>query len=162
MKSSIEAWQCFPGALAIVISEDPARIMGRLGHDGSKIISPNEPDPDCRQGFVADEMIAVAGSLGWRMAGFSVMANRWGVNRKLEPIFGSPSSLGWLDPFLDAIGDNGHGVLVVGSMKQDRPHAYAVKNWKVVDPYTQERCGFDRFINTRYITAAYVLNHLRK
>lgn len=54
------SWSCLPTAFAMCIDRTPKDIFDWLEHDGSKIIWPELPDPECRQGFTIEECIHYA------------------------------------------------------------------------------------------------------
>ena len=55
-----EPWMCMPLAFATVLEIPVADLLTEIGHDGSKIVFPNLPEPACRQGFHIQELIHVA------------------------------------------------------------------------------------------------------
>lgn len=53
-------WSCMPTSLAMVLGTDVDSIIKAIGHDGSMIVDPTLPEPQCRQGFHIDELVYVA------------------------------------------------------------------------------------------------------
>ena len=57
-------WSCLPTAFAMAIGITVEEMVNAIGHDGSKIIWPDLPEPRCRRGFHTQECIRVALLLG--------------------------------------------------------------------------------------------------
>jgi len=55
-----EPWMCMPLAFAMAMDVPVADLLAAVGHDGSKIVFPNLPEPACRQGFHIQEFIHAA------------------------------------------------------------------------------------------------------
>jgi hypothetical protein len=53
-------WSCLPTAFAIALDVNVSIVIGQIGHDGSRILWPRNPEPECRQGFHIQELIDVA------------------------------------------------------------------------------------------------------
>lgn len=56
---------CLPTAFAVVFDEPVRDLMVEIGHDGSEIVFPTEPEPQCRRGFHAQEFIRPAWNRGY-------------------------------------------------------------------------------------------------
>jgi len=56
------AWSCAITALAMTLGIPVLELVKELDHDGSKVIFPLLPDPQCRRGFHSQELIMLA----WR------------------------------------------------------------------------------------------------
>lgn len=54
------AWSCGPTALAMLLGRSVDEIISKIGHDGSEIVFPNEPEPVCRRAFHVQELIDCA------------------------------------------------------------------------------------------------------
>ena len=50
-------WSCLPTAFAIATDHSVQEILRRIGHDGSEIVWPDLPDPQCRRSFHVQECI---------------------------------------------------------------------------------------------------------
>ena len=61
-------WSCLPTAFARALGISLDEMIERIGHDGSRIVWPDLPEPGCRRGFHIQECIEVA-----RLMGMSVM-----------------------------------------------------------------------------------------
>lgn len=57
-------WSCLPTALANALRDDVRIYWDYLGHDGSEIVWPELPEPQCRRGFHIQEMVDLAYKLG--------------------------------------------------------------------------------------------------
>jgi len=53
-------WTCTPTAWAMAIPLSLEQVLKEIGHDGSKIQRPDEPEPRCRRGFHPQELVRVA------------------------------------------------------------------------------------------------------
>lgn len=52
-------WSCVPTAFAMALGLPVEQVIKRCGHDGSEILFPGLPEPQCRQGFHLQEMVDV-------------------------------------------------------------------------------------------------------
>ena len=53
------AWSCLPTAAAMCMYSEPREITDAIGHDGSEIWFPDQPEPANRRGFHVQEIIDV-------------------------------------------------------------------------------------------------------
>jgi hypothetical protein len=58
-------WSCFVTAFAMACRTPVEKIIKEIGHDGSAIIFPENPEPYCRRGFYPDEIIVALLNLGF-------------------------------------------------------------------------------------------------
>lgn len=74
----------FAWASKIPVSE----IIGHIGHDGSRIIWPNQPEPLCREGFHIQELIDVMLRYGFAVTPFEAVPTSksvdWEIPHKVE------------------------------------------------------------------------------
>lgn len=49
-------WSCWPTSLAMCLDVPVAELLQKLGHDGSEILWPEQPEPLRRQGFHPEEL----------------------------------------------------------------------------------------------------------
>lgn len=57
-------WSCLPACLAMITDLTIETIYKEIGHDGSEIVNPEQPDPYSRRGFEWQEIIKAALTLG--------------------------------------------------------------------------------------------------
>jgi hypothetical protein len=57
-------WSCLPTSFAIVLGVSVEEIFKIIGHDGGEILWPKLPNPECRRGFMPNEMIYATKKLG--------------------------------------------------------------------------------------------------
>ncbi len=57
------SWSCLPTAFATVLNCLPELLIKKCGHDGSEIVFPGLPEPQCRRAFHIQEMIGIC--LDW-------------------------------------------------------------------------------------------------
>ena len=55
---------CHLNAFAVATGIDREVLLSYLGHDGSEIVFPNEPEPTCRRGFHVQELLYAGFKLG--------------------------------------------------------------------------------------------------
>ena len=58
-------WTCTPTSFAMVFGTPLKQVLESIGHDGSKIEWPDEPEPKCRRGFHPQELVRLAHDLGY-------------------------------------------------------------------------------------------------
>lgn len=54
------SWSCSITALANLLDVPVAEIIRQIGHDGSEVLWPYMPEPQCRRGFHPRELLEVA------------------------------------------------------------------------------------------------------
>lgn len=136
-------WSCLPTAFAMVLDIPVTEIFETLGHNGSEIIFPDEPEPYCRRSFHIQELIDIC-----------MLRNIGVVAVELHPVSeaqGRQYKVPVSDRRLDYYLVNYSGVLVgVGSA--GKPHAVAWSGVRVFDP-NGTTYGISEFtINTFYLT----------
>ena len=60
-----ERWQCAITSFAMVLDLPVAELIRRVGHDGSKIIFPDLPEPKNRRGHNIYELVRIATNCGY-------------------------------------------------------------------------------------------------
>ena len=58
------AWSCLPTAFAMAIGCSVQSFIEEIGHDGSEIVWPDNPEPMCHRGFCFQECILVLLKMG--------------------------------------------------------------------------------------------------
>lgn len=71
LQKSPNRWSCLPTALAMTLSVDLSELIDLIGHDGSEILWPDQPEPLKRRGFHIEELQYVAVSYGFLLVPFS-------------------------------------------------------------------------------------------
>lgn len=64
-------WSCLATAAAMVLDTSTEKVIELVGHDGSMILWPDQPEPLCRKGFHIEELQYVACKLGVILATFA-------------------------------------------------------------------------------------------
>ena len=65
LQQRTEPWMCMPLSFAMALDMPVADILAAIGHDGSAIVFPTLPEPQCRRCFHVQELIQVALSRGF-------------------------------------------------------------------------------------------------
>jgi hypothetical protein len=65
MQTKPNRWSCAVTAFAIALDMPVAKLIERIGHDGSQIIWPDLPDPMRRRGFHSQELVEEALTCGY-------------------------------------------------------------------------------------------------
>lgn len=71
LQTSHNRWSCLLTATAMVLDTDQDQLMSIVGHDGSMILWPEQPEPLCRKAFHIEEMQWAAAKLGAILATFT-------------------------------------------------------------------------------------------
>ncbi|MEA1999814.1 MAG: hypothetical protein U9N61_10915 [Euryarchaeota archaeon] len=118
-------WSCLPTAFAMVLNKPVAKVIEDIGHDGSKIIFPEEPEPFCRRSFHIQELTDIC-----------MLRNIAVIPIECSPVseacghkYNIPVHSKRLDYYLV----NYNGVLT-GIGSSGKPHAVAWGSGKVFDP----------------------------
>jgi hypothetical protein len=53
------SWSCLPTSLGMILDENVDNIIIEIGHNGSEIIRPGEPEPYNRRGFHIQELVKI-------------------------------------------------------------------------------------------------------
>lgn len=61
-------WSCFPTAVSILTEIPIDDIVAEIGHDGSRVVEPDKPDPWCREAFQYSEMVVALRKFDWTIA----------------------------------------------------------------------------------------------
>jgi hypothetical protein len=124
-------WSCLPTSFAMVLDVPVEELLRSIGHDGSEIAFPTEPEPACRRGFHIQECIDVALRLGCAVTPIELFP-RHAPSFSVQPLrvlFGDEQ--GNLDRFARLI-DSGRGI-ITGPSRVWR-HAVAYDHGIVHDP----------------------------
>ena len=65
-------WTCLPVSFAMVLDIPVQDIFNELGHNGSRILWPDLPEPMCRRGFHIQELIEIALRHGFAVTPFEL------------------------------------------------------------------------------------------
>lgn len=133
-------WLCAPTAFAMAVDIDVADFLQRIGHDGSEMWFPTEPEPQCRRGIHVQECISVCDQLGFAVTPielFPCVLSPKGINPSIEFPEGN-----W-DRFTKQIcGSTG----VISGIGRNCGHAVAYDYGRIYDPdgneydYTRDEC----------------------
>src|SRR5262245_42212493 len=63
-------WTCLLTSFAMVLETNIDEIVASVGHDGSEVVWPNLPEPECRRSFHIQEMIDFAWEQGYAVTQF--------------------------------------------------------------------------------------------
>ncbi len=125
-------WSCLPTSLAIVLGVPVEAIFAILGHDGSEILWPELPEPQCHKGFTLGEMIHVADRFGKYLVAHE---KKWTHSPDGNIIIQIPN-----DYFNDKL-KRFNGV-ITGVTTQGKRHAVAWLDGEVIDPSDQTRSPY--------------------
>lgn len=135
-------WSCLPTAWSYVIGWSIWSVIKAIGHDGSFIQWPNLPEPNCRRGFHAQELIYLGDRFGFVTTTFEPLA------ALMSPGGDSPVVIQFADRFENIL-EYSDGVLT-GEIHGQR-HVVAWVNGKVLDPSQGRLTTLDDFeIETFY------------
>ena len=70
------AWSCLPTAASILTGIPFDDIVKRIGHDGSRVVAPEKPDPWCREAFEPCELTKALLYHGWTTTHFHALLER--------------------------------------------------------------------------------------
>ena len=118
-------WSCPAASLASLLEKPYLEIIERIGHDGSKIIYPDKPEPQCRQGFSIPEILDACISYGRYLV--EIIADPITDNDRhvFSPDFIGPRMEYYM---------NGHPGLLGGEVTIGHPHIVAWDGFDVYDP----------------------------
>lgn len=131
-------WSCLPTSFGMVLEYTPKEMFERIGHDGSEIIAPEQPEPRNRRWFHPQECVDIA-----------VACFRFPVAIEPRPVSCNEDGSNVFElPF------NGERVafylqrpcVLVGQTKTGKNHAVAwcPKEMRIFDP-DGFKCDFDEF-----------------
>jgi hypothetical protein len=133
-------WSCLAASFATVLGLTLREMYDRVGHDGSEVIFPEEPDPERRRAFHPQEMIDVAESLGVAVTAIQgrptsrpFLSHRPAYEVPLDVV---PRWQRYLE---------GHVGVLTGLNARYRPHAVVWDGEDVWDPAGGERYGIHLF-----------------
>ena len=133
-------WSCYPTALACCTGLDLGEILRVIGHDGSRVIQPEKPDPWCREAFLFEEIAFAAFSFGWALTRVYVdTLNRDGSRR--------PGFLNRPGGFLGVLDCKAIVEVQRGTEEDPRWHAliYDGRAGTIYDPLTGETRTLDGY-----------------
>jgi len=139
-------WSCLPTAFAIALDVRTGKLIKWLGHDGSRVVRPELPEPECYIGFHIQELIGYAWWLGRAVTPFEAnpRSHVGGAAVKIEFAAGN-------DRRLLAVLHANSGVLTGQSVATGSHHAVAWDGSKIYNP-TGEIQDLDAFaINTFWL-----------
>ena len=135
-------WSCLPTAWSYVIGWPLWAVVKAIGHDGSEIRWPNLPEPNCRRGFHAQELIYLGDRFGFVTTTFEPIA------AMMSPGGDEPVVINFGDRF-EKIVKESNGVFT-GEINGCR-HVVAWIDGKVLDPDRGQLKTLDDFqIETFY------------
>lgn len=144
-------WSCLPTAFAMAVDISVKEFIRRIGHDGSKIAFPTQPEPTCRRGFHIQECIHVAHQSGYAVTPIELFP-RHAPSLSVEPVtvlFGDEETN--LERFA-AIVNSGRGVIT--GHGRHCCHAVAYNRGTIYDPngsvyrFSPSKCESEGFIGT--------------
>lgn len=56
-------WSCLATSFAMILGLPVSKVIEMVGHDGSEIVFPDQPEPSCRRSFHIQELIDVCMSM---------------------------------------------------------------------------------------------------
>lgn len=65
LRKQPDRWSCLATAFAMALEIPLHELISKIGHDGSEIWWPGQPEPQCRRAFHIQEMIDAALSCGY-------------------------------------------------------------------------------------------------
>jgi hypothetical protein len=129
-------WSCLPTAFAMALDVPVEEFLRRIGHDGSDIAFPAEPEPMCRRGFHIQECIEVALKLGYSVTPIELFP-RHAPSLSIPPLtifFGDERTVN-VERFAHFI-DSGLGVIT--GYGRNCCHAVAYDHGSIYDPNGSE------------------------
>jgi hypothetical protein len=139
-------WSCLPTAFAIALDVRTGMLIKWLGHDGSRVVRPGLPEPECYVGFHIQELIGYAWWLGSAVTPFEAnpRSHVGGEAVRIEFQGGNAARM------LTALHANS-GVLTGQSVATGSHHAVAWDGSKIYNP-TGAIQGLEDFaINTFWL-----------
>ncbi len=70
LQKSPNRWSCLPTSFAMALNVSVDAVVVQLGHDGSEIVWPSQPEPYRRRGFHVQELILLSWHLGYSVTPF--------------------------------------------------------------------------------------------
>jgi hypothetical protein len=147
-----EPWLCMATSFAMAVDVPVRELIARMGHDGSKIVFPEYPDPQCRAGHHIQECINAALRLGFATTPvelFPVSAANNSENGATHQVIYSG---GQLENWIQFIGQIQRSRGVVTGRGRSCGHAMAYENGVIFDPdgvqfdYSKQDCERRGFI----------------
>lgn len=63
-------WSCLPAAFSTCTGIPFSTLLEKIGHDGSEVVFPDLEEPDCRRGFVGQELTLALLDFGFVFGSF--------------------------------------------------------------------------------------------
>ena len=122
-------WSCTTASLAMILEEPEENIFDEIGHDGSRMIDPQMPEPLGRVGFHPQEIIDYCLAAGYSATPYQVLPCSLvaGIEVPIENEYR-------IDRFVRHL-QFAEGVVFCRTVN-DRHHAMAFSKGEVVDPDT--------------------------
>lgn len=142
LQKKLERWQCAITAFAMALDIPVAGLIDRIGHDGSKIVFPDLPEPANRCGHNIYELIQVALDLGYAVTPVPLQRAIVPANDRTREVVIGTDEENWnrfIRQLLISCG-------VIECCGPRGPHMVAYDNGTVFDPegdvfpYSREAC----------------------
>jgi hypothetical protein len=124
LRSQPNNWSCLLTSFGIVLDVQDSKLIELIGHDGSEIIYPDNPEPHNHRGFHIQEMIMAAYKLGFMVTPFEPRASLREVHKFRSIV---------IEQDIESILWANTGVLT-GMNKFNQRHAIAWDGIRVYDP----------------------------
>lgn len=136
-------WSCLPKAFARALNISFDEFVKLVGHDGSEIIWPDQPEPRCRRGFTIQECIIATLELGYAVTPIAISCNHASSLTDDFPLR-IDYSLAFTYTILKSVG------VITGETKKGQGHAVAYRYGHIFDIveyiYSFENCEVRNFI----------------
>lgn len=158
-----ERWMCLPTAFAMALGMPLRDVLDLIGHDGSEIVWPNYPEPQCRRGFHTQELIDVAVRAGYAVTPIQLFPALAPSERAQPLAITWGSQQGNWARFRLAI-RRGRGVITGRDQRHGKGHAVAYDHGAICDPdgevyrYSRRECEQRGFI----VDCAWRIDRVRK
>lgn len=133
------SWDCTACAFATIFDLTYEEVIAKLGHDGSEIVRPGLPDPDCRRGFHPQEVIDVSERLGYILTPFEARPSSIVRGIALEVEIPEGYACRFHRHLEDQVG------VLIGRNLKNRPHAVVWDGSSIHDPANGEVYGTHLF-----------------
>lgn len=130
-------WSCTITSLAMLLDKPLRTLTLLLGHDGSEIILPNNPEPSCRRSFIMNELQDLANHYGKVLVPYDADPIAESLQTKYHLYHSEYAELR-IDELM-----KGHPGLIEGAYALNKPHMVAWDGYKVYDPSGPKSYSFD-------------------
>lgn len=128
-QKSPNRWSCLPTSFAMVLNQPVEQLIEQLGHDGSSICWPNQPEPLCRRGFHIQELTDYMFKQGMYVIPFQACPTYRPVDS--ESIVEAQTKLTPTQRMAMAMA---YEAVIIGQTNTGASHAIAWNGKKVFDP----------------------------